>query len=200
LNATAPAAAADAGDYPLRLSVEYQQEYPRWLPLLADILLIPHFIALIVVGIGAYFALIIAWFAVLFTGRFPEGVFNYLVGVHRWATRVFAYSLWMTSKYPAFSLEEVPDDTVRFSIEYPPEGRMSRLRVLQGILLIPFYIALYFFGLVFILLFIPFFGIIFTKKYSKGIFDLMLVWLRWNARAQAYASFMVTKYPPFELS
>jgi Domain of unknown function (DUF4389) len=194
LNATAPAA-----DYPLRLEVDYQDEYPRWLPLLAGILLIPHFIALLVVGIGAYFGLVVAWFAVLFTGRFPEGIFNYLVGVHRWATRVAAYSLWMTSKYPAFSLQAVPDDRVRFSIEYPPEGRMGHLRVFQGILLIPFYIALYFFGLVFILLFIPFFQIIFTKKYSKGIFDLMLVWLRWNARAQAYASFMVTKYPPFEL-
>jgi Domain of unknown function (DUF4389) len=195
LNATAPAADAD---YPLRLDVDYQQEYPRWLPLLADILLIPHFIALIVLGIGAYFALIIAWFAVLFTGTFPEGLFNYLVGVHRWATRVLAYSLWMTSKYPAFSLAEVPDDRVHFAIEYP--GKMSRWRLLQGILLIPFYIALYFFGLVFILLFIPFFQIIFTKRYSKGIFDLMLVWLRWNARAQAYASFMVTRYPPFELA
>jgi Domain of unknown function (DUF4389) len=196
VNATPPAPAVA---YPLRLEVDYQEEYPRWLPLLASILLIPHFIALIILGIGAYFALIVSWLAVLFTGRFPEGVFNYLVGVHRWATRVFAYYLWMTSKYPAFSLQEVPGDTVRFSIEYPPEGRMSRWRVFQAILLIPFYIALYFFGLVFILLFIPFFQIIFTKKYSKGIFDLMLVWLRWNARAQAYATFMVTKYPPFEL-
>ena len=109
-------------DYPVHLDIDRQEEYPRWLSLLSSILLIPHFIALIFVGIAAYFAMIGAFLAVLFTGRYPEGIFNFLVGVHRWAWRVVAYYYWMTSKYPPFSLDQAPGDTVHYSVEYPEGG------------------------------------------------------------------------------
>jgi hypothetical protein len=87
-------------DYP-----DVEQDLNRWLPLVKWFLAIPHFIVLFFLAIVAFFAVIIAWFAVLFTGRYPQGVYNYLVGVSRWALRVEAYAvLLVTDRYPPFSL------------------------------------------------------------------------------------------------
>jgi len=69
------------------------------------LLAIPHYIVLVVLGVIAIFAIIIAWFAILFTGRYPRGLFDYVVGVGRWGLRVRAYvSLLVTDRYPPFSL------------------------------------------------------------------------------------------------
>jgi len=94
-------------------SVHLELDYPdaandlnRWLPLVKWLLAIPHYLVLIVLAIGAFFAIVIAWFAILFTGRYPEGLFKYVVGVGRWALRVEAYALLMlTDRYPPFSLD-----------------------------------------------------------------------------------------------
>ncbi|MGH8945705.1 MAG: DUF4389 domain-containing protein [Acidimicrobiia bacterium] len=93
-------------------SVHLDFEYPdverdlnRWLPLVKWLLAIPHYIVLVLLVIGAIVAIIIAWFAILFTGRYPRGLFDYVVGVGRWALRVQAYAfLLVTDKYPPFSL------------------------------------------------------------------------------------------------
>src|SRR4051812_24131316 len=77
----------------------------RWLPLVKWLLAIPHYIVLFVLYVGAVFAVIGAWFAILFTGRFPRGLFDYLVGVGRWTNRVSAYAfLLVTDAYPPFRL------------------------------------------------------------------------------------------------
>lgn len=87
-------------DYP-----DVKQDLNRWLPLVKWFLAIPHFIVLFFLVIAAFFAVIIAWFAILFTGRYPRGLFDYLVGVSRWALRVEAYAvLLVTDRYPPFSL------------------------------------------------------------------------------------------------
>jgi hypothetical protein len=77
----------------------------RWLPLVKWFLAIPHYIALFFLGIAALVCVIIAWFAILFTGRYPRGLFAFLVGVGRWSARVSAYAfLLATDRYPPFSL------------------------------------------------------------------------------------------------
>jgi uncharacterized protein DUF4389 len=77
----------------------------RWLPLVKWLLAIPHYIVLFFLGIGALVAVIIAWFAILFTGRYPRGLFDYVVGVMRWSNRVTGYALILvTDAYPPFSL------------------------------------------------------------------------------------------------
>ena len=87
-------------DYP-----DVEQDLNRWLPLVKWLLAIPHYIVLAFLFIGALFVWIIAWFAILFTGRYPRGLFDYMVGVGRWALRVEAYAiLLLTDKYPPFSL------------------------------------------------------------------------------------------------
>ncbi len=75
------------------------------LPIVKWLLAIPHYVVLFFLGIGAFFALIGAWFAILFTGRYPRGIFNYIEGVHRWANRVTGYAFTLvTDKYPPFRL------------------------------------------------------------------------------------------------
>jgi hypothetical protein len=89
----------------LDISYPEQDTLNRWLPLVKWLLAIPHYIVLIFLGIGAYVAVIIAWFAILFTGRYPRVLFDYLVGVYRWAIRVVAYAFVLTTdEYPPFRL------------------------------------------------------------------------------------------------
>ena len=92
----------------VHLDIDYpdaQQDLNRWLPLVKWLLVIPHIVVLFFLFIGVLFAVVIAWFAILFTGRYPHGLFDYVVGVGRWALRVSAYaSLLVTDRYPPFSL------------------------------------------------------------------------------------------------
>jgi hypothetical protein len=77
----------------------------RGLPLVKWLLALPHYIVLAFLSIGALVAVVIAWFAILFTGRFPRGIFDYLVGVGRWTNRVSAYAfILVTDEYPPFRL------------------------------------------------------------------------------------------------
>ena len=93
-------------------SVHLEYDYPdaardlnRWLPLVKWFLAIPHYIVLIFLDIAAVIVLIVAWFAILFTGRYPRGIFNFVEGVIRWHNRVLGYALTLvTDRYPPFSL------------------------------------------------------------------------------------------------
>ena len=89
----------------VRLTVPEPVGLSRWLPLVKWLLAIPHYVVLAVLYVGSVFAVIAAWFAILFTGRFPRGLFDYLVGVGRWTNRVTAYAcLLVTDTYPPFRL------------------------------------------------------------------------------------------------
>jgi hypothetical protein len=93
------------GDYPIRLEVQYPERLARWKVLIwKAITSIPHVVVLVFLSIGAFFAVIIAWFAILITGRFPQGLHGYVAGVIRWGMRVQAYFLSLTDEYPPFSL------------------------------------------------------------------------------------------------
>ena len=92
----------------VHLEIDYpnvEQDLNRWLPLVKWFLAIPHYIVVAVLGVVAIVVWVIAWFAILFTGRYPRALFDYVVGVGRWALRVDAYAfLLVTDKYPPFSL------------------------------------------------------------------------------------------------
>lgn len=93
----------------VHLDIDYpdaEQELNRWLPLVKWFLAIPHYFVLIFLVIGVFFSVVIAWFAILFTGRYPRSLFDFVVGVGRWALRVEAYAmLLVTDDYPPFSLK-----------------------------------------------------------------------------------------------
>jgi hypothetical protein len=102
-------------EYPSTTDEQYvhlEIDYPdattlnRWAPLYKWLLAIPHYLVLFVLGIAALLAVIVAWFIILFTGRYPEGIFEFVVGVSRWGLRVTAYAfLLVTDEYPPFSLD-----------------------------------------------------------------------------------------------
>ena len=103
-------------DYPstdeqqwVHLEIDYpnaETELARGMPLVKWLLAIPHYVVLFFLGIGAFFAVIFAWFAILFTGRYPRSLFDFVLGVQRWGLRVLAYAfLLVTDRYPPFSLE-----------------------------------------------------------------------------------------------
>jgi hypothetical protein len=93
----------------VHLEIDYPdvvQDLNRWLPLVKWFLAIPHYLVLAVLAVLAIFAIVIAWFAILFTGRYPRVLFDFVVGVGRWALRVQAYAfLLVTDRYPPFGME-----------------------------------------------------------------------------------------------
>jgi len=93
----------------LRLDIAYPDvpaELNRLLPLVKWLLVIPHLVVLVFLGLAAFVSVVIAWFAILFTGRYPRGLFDFVVGVGRWGTRVIAYAILLTTdRYPPFSLQ-----------------------------------------------------------------------------------------------
>ena len=159
------------------------------------LLVAPAFFALFFVGVGAFFVAVYGFFAVLFTGRWPRGAFDYLVGTVRWVYRVVAYFHLMTDAYPPFSLADDPDYPVRLTVDYPE--RIANWRPLvQWLLAIPYlFIAGVLYWLTGVLTIVAFFTVIFTKQIPRGVFELMVPGLRWNLRGNAYAYFMTERYP-----
>jgi hypothetical protein len=97
-----------AEEQKVHLQIDYpnvERDLNRWLPLVKWLLVIPHVLLLIFLSAAAFFSVIVAWFAILFTGRYPRGLFDFVVGVGRWWLRVEAYAvLLVTDQYPPFSL------------------------------------------------------------------------------------------------
>jgi len=192
-----PPAGPPSPAYPASLEIAYPAELNRWLPLVKWLLAIPHFIVLSFIGIGAFFVAIYAFFVVLFTGRWPRGAFDYLVGTFRWAYRVVAYVHLMVDPYPPFSMADDPDYPVRLNIPYPE--RIDNWRPLvQWLLAIPYlFIAGVLYWITALMTVVAFFTVLFTKQIPRGVFELMMPGLRWNLRGNAYAYFMTDRYPPF---
>jgi hypothetical protein len=96
-------------DQAVHIDIDYpdaQRDLNRWLPLVKWLLAIPHFIVLFFLGIATVFVVIFSWFAILFTGRYPRGAFDFIEGFFRWGARVEGYALLLvTDRYPPFSLQ-----------------------------------------------------------------------------------------------
>ena len=185
--------------FPLTYEIQRQEEYSRFMPLIKWLLAFPHYVVLVFLGLAALFVLLISFFAVLFTGRYPRSFFGFLVGVGRWAVRVAAYVLLMTDRYPPFTLDDDPDYPVRYDVAYPEEGINHWRPLVHWILVFPYHvIAGILSNLALTVSFFALFTILFTKRYPPGMFDLALNGLRWGARANVYAAWMTNTYPPFE--
>jgi Domain of unknown function (DUF4389) len=185
-------------DYPVQVDAQRQEEYHRLLPLVKWLLAFPHYVVLIVLAIGVFFAKIYAFFAVIITGRYPEGVFKYVTGVFRWGWRVSSYVYLLNDRYPPFSLDDHPDYPAQLEIAYPADGVNRWRPLVHWLLIIPYAIVAGLLqSLAGIVAFIGVFVILFTKNLPEGMFKLILNPFRWQVRSGAYSLFMVTKYPPF---
>ena len=129
--------------YPLDIRGEMSPDLSRWLWMVKWLLAIPYFIVLIFLSLAAFLLWVIAWWAILFTARYPRGLFNYIVGVMRWWWRVSFYAFYplATDRYPPFSLKSNDDYPADLYVEYPE--RLSRVKVIfkWWLLAIPHYIV-----------------------------------------------------------
>jgi hypothetical protein len=194
--------------YPLRLRGRIDPDTSRWLWLLKWLLVIPHVVVLVFLWIAALVVTIVAGFAILFTGRYPRGIFDFNVGVMRWTWRVSFYTLngFATDRYPPWTLASVPDYPADLDVAYP--ARLSRGLVLVKwwLLAIPQYVIVGVFaggsnsvGLIGVLAIIAAVVLLFTGRYPTSLFEFVMGLNRWCYRVGAYAFLMTDQYPPFRL-
>jgi hypothetical protein len=218
LAATAPPGRTTV--YPVALRGELDSDLSRWLWLVKWLLAIPHYIVLAFLWIALWVLTVVAFFAILFTGRYPRGIFDFNLGVLRWTWRVLFYSYWAlgTDRYPPFTLDERPDYPATLHVDYPE--RLSHwLPLVKWLLAIPHLILVGLFvggwgwgwdwtgdawglgiaGLVGILVLISAFVLLFTGNYPRSLFDFTLGLDRWAFRVAAYVGLMRDEYPPFRL-
>lgn len=144
----------------------------------------------------------IAWWAILFTGKYPEGMFKMVEGFFQWALRVGAYMGLLTDEMPPYSKEPMESSPVTLKITYPEN--LSRGKVLLKVLFgwayvgIPHGIVLGLYGIaVSVVSIIAWFTILFTGKYPEGMFKLVVGYIRWSMRVGLYMFLMTDEYPPF---
>jgi hypothetical protein len=204
---------------PVRVEGSLDPQLSRWLWLVKWLLAIPHFIVLIFLFIAFVVMTIVAFFAILFTGRYPRSIFDFNLGVLRWAWRVgfYTYDALGTDRYPPFTLGPVPDYPASLDVQYPEQLSRGLVLVKWWLLAIPHYLILGIFlggggfawkagagwsggpGLITLLVLFAGIALLFTTRYPQGIFDFVIGLNRWVFRVVAYAALMTDVYPPFRL-
>ncbi|MEU4659155.1 DUF4389 domain-containing protein [Streptomyces sp. NPDC023723] len=197
---------------PVRVDAVLDPPLSRWLWLVKWILIVPHYVVLVFLWTAAAVVSVLAFFAILFTERYPRALFDFNLGVLRWSWRVayYAYGALGTDRYPPFSLGERPDYPARLDIAYPERLSRGLVLVKWWLLAIPHYVVIGFFlggwhlgwwdgGLIAVLTLIAAVALAFTEKYPKGLFDLIIGLNRWVLRVAAYVMLMTDAYPPFRL-
>ena len=198
-----PQLAGGAGD--VVLNITHQETYSRGQLLLRTFLgiiylILPHAVCLMFLGLAMNVCTLIAWFAILFTGSYPAGIYNFVVSVHQWSVRWMARVLNLMDGYPAFGMGNQGDGV---SLEIVRPATSSRLhcvlRIFSGIYVgVPHGICLVFRQIAgSVLLVVAFFAVLFTGKCPKGMHDFQVGNIRWGLRVMAYITMLSDRYPPF---
>ena len=186
-----------APDYPVTFHVAYPESSGRWLILARWLLAVPHYVVLCFLSLIVGLASCAAFFTILFAKTYPDELYRVVVGVHRWGANVAAYVLFL-DRYPPFSMSAGRYDAVTLTVE---QSEYSRWLVLgKWLLVLPHLFILSVLSVVAIVATgILVFGVLFTGRYPRGLFEFIVGVARWHTRVNAYASLLVDRYPPFSL-
>jgi hypothetical protein len=210
--------------YPVRLDGRLDASLSRGLWLIKWLAALPHVIILAFLWIAVFFVSVIAFFAILFTGRYPRGLFDFTVGVLRWSWRVdyYAFGVLGTDRYPPFSLAEHEDYPARFAVDYPEHLSRGLVLVKWWLLAIPQYVIVGVFlggatyaasngahgheqtyargtGLISILVVCAAVALLFMARDPDGLYRFLMGLHRWVFRVAAYGLLLRDEYPPFRL-
>ncbi|WIM92848.1 DUF4389 domain-containing protein [Actinoplanes oblitus] len=201
---------------PVRVEARRDPSLSRWLWLVKWLLLIPHYIVLAVLWVGLLVLTLVAYLAILFTGRYPPSIRAYNVGVLRWTWRVgyYGYQALGTDRYPPFTLAEVPDHPARFAVG-EPEPVPRWLPLVAWLFAVPHLVligaltsavtwhtpdgyrtSMSVLGAAVLILGL---ALLFTGRYLDGLHDLLVGVARWQLRVIAYLTLLTPRYPPFRL-
>jgi len=185
--------------YPVTFEADYVEERSRLTAFFRLILAIPLAIWLYLYGIVAAVALVIAWFAIVFTAHYPKGLYDFVAGFTRFLTRFTAYAALLSEPYPPFGGADDPDYPVRMNFAGPLDHYSRAKTFFRMILAIPVLFVRYVMGLLLeIGAVAAWVVIVITGKMPRGLFDLMVLANSYTARSDAYIYLLTETYPPFQ--
>jgi hypothetical protein len=190
----------------MKLDITYQEKYSRGELLLRTFfgwiyIALPHMFLLMFMGIWGAILQFVAFWVILFTGRYPESMFEYQTGLMKWSVRLTARLYNISDGYPAFGINST-DDLTNLEIPYPEKVSrgLTLVRMLFGIfyVYIPHMFILYFRAIwVGLQMFIAWWVVLFTAEYPKSMHEWVVGQIRWQMRVSLYMMYMTDTYPPF---
>jgi hypothetical protein len=185
--------------YPVHVRIAYRERRSRLTTAFRFFLVLPQLVVLLALGIAAAVVVALAWLAILVTGRYPRPFFAFTSGTLRYAMRVGCYWLLLTDRFPPFALGTgAAGDPVQVWVDEP--ARSSRLTALARLVLaIPAWLVLYFLAIfAWMMAFAAWFVILAAGRLPHGMFEVMELWGRFQARVSAYSWLLTDAYPWFQ--